>query len=79
MKKKTIFIKSRKSYLKSLKPMEQKVFSNETGSWCDREGYLCEHNLLDAPMIRRDTCFNIHCKCTEGSAYSYPDKATRKE
>ncbi|GAH54729.1 unnamed protein product, partial [marine sediment metagenome] len=38
MNKKAIFIKSRRSYLKSLKPIEQKVFSNETGAWCDREG-----------------------------------------
>lgn len=78
MKKKAIFTKEWKAYLKSLKPMEQEVIHNETGPWCEREGYLCEHNLLDAPLIRRDVCFNTHCKCTKGSAYSYPDTANKE-
>lgn len=45
---------------------------NETNVWCRRDGVLCEHNLLDSAMIRRNVCSGIGGVCREGSAYSFP-------
>lgn len=45
---------------------------NETNVWCRRDGVLCEHNLLDSPLIRENTCSGIGGICKQGSAYSFP-------
>ena len=50
---------------------------NETGGWCINEWGLCEHNLEDAPMIRRFVCSGIGGKCIEGSAYSIVGRKER--
>lgn len=45
---------------------------NEVGAWCYGDYGLCEHNLEDAPLIRRFVCSGIGGKCIKGSAYSMP-------
>ena len=48
--------------------------ADRTGGWCYKNGVLCEHNLIDSPMIRRFVCSGIGGseKCIEGSVYSNP-------
>lgn len=48
------------------------IDTNETNVWCRRDGVLCEHNLLDSPMIRHNVCSGIGGICEKGSAYSFP-------
>ncbi len=50
---------------------------NLPGNWCFVGG-LCEHNLLDAPMIKKHLCSGIGGKCVEGSAYSVPPSRQKK-
>jgi len=51
---------------------------NKVGPWCFRDGILCEHNLMDSPMIRRDVCSGIGGRCKKGSAYSCPLSKKRR-
>lgn len=44
--------------------------NNLTGPWCVSNRKLCEHNLSDAPHVRRDVCSGLGGPCFQGDAYS---------
>jgi hypothetical protein len=48
-----------------------KYIWNETGDWCFRNG-LCQHNLSDAPMIKRNVCSGLGGICNKGDKHSLP-------
>jgi hypothetical protein len=48
---------------------------NKTGPFCFWSGFICDHNMSDAPMIRRDVCANNRTVCDTGSKWEWYEKA----
>lgn len=52
---------------------------NEVGTWCVKDGCLCEYNLEDSPTVRKFACSGAGGKCKRGSAFCYEPLMAKTE
>ena len=50
---------------------------NQTGDYCLKDGYICDHNLIDAPFVKMNSCSGYCRKCNQGSSWEWYEKETK--